>query len=205
MDRYLAQIASNIGGVTNLLIRQGGFAFGEGFTPTSTTKQNVKINNDISNAIVGGGVGLVLSKLKIPVISNIAGMFGGIVNKIAGGLFGKTSVTKTMTDSGIYFGNQLITDAINQMNGSAYQTIKTKTTKKSWFSSSSKTKIKDHFGALDSETNRQFSLVLRNLYDTVITAGTALDSESKATKWSLIFVLLELPNQDFLVVFVLIV
>ena len=30
MDRYLAQIASNIGGLTNILIRQGGFAFGEG-------------------------------------------------------------------------------------------------------------------------------------------------------------------------------
>ena len=178
MDRYLAQIASNIGGVTNLLIRQGGFAFGEGFTPTSTTKQNVKINNDISNAIVGGGVGLVLSKLKIPVISDIAGMFGGIVNSVAGGLFGKTSVKSEMTDSGIYFAKALLGDAIESFEGSAYQTIKTTTKKKSWFSSSSSTKYKTYFQALDSETNRQFSLVLSNLYDTVLTAGDALDQNS---------------------------
>lgn len=178
MDRYLAQIASNIGGVTNLLIRQGGFAFGEGFTPTSTTKQNVKINNDISNAIVGGGVGLVLSKLKIPIISDIAGMFGGVVNSIAGGLFGKTSVSQKMTDSGIYFADQLMEDALESFTGSAYQTIKTTVKKKSWFSSSSKTTYKTYFEALDSETNRQFGLVLSNLYNTVLTAGDALDQNS---------------------------
>jgi hypothetical protein len=35
-----------------------------------------------------------------------------------------------------------------------------------------------HFKALDSETNRQFSLVLSNLYNTVLTAGDALDQNS---------------------------
>ena len=182
MNKYLANISNALGGVSSLLIRQGGFAFGEGFTPTSTTKQNIKINNDIANAIVGGGVGLVLSKLKIPIISDIAGMFGGLINNVMGGLFGKTSVSSTMTDSGIYFANQLLTDAIENFNGSAYQTIQTTVSKKSWFGSSSSTTITDYFQALDNETERQFSLVLGGLYDTALQAGTALDMTAEDTE-----------------------
>lgn len=67
-----------------------------------------------------------------------------------GGLFGKTSVSRTMTDSGIYFANQLLTDAIENFNGSAYQTIQTTVKKKSWFSSSSSTTVIDYFQSLDS-------------------------------------------------------
>ena len=67
------------------------------------------------------------------------------------------------------------------MAGSAYQTIQTTVSKKSWFKKSSSTTVTDYFQALDGETNRQFSLVLRNLYDTVITAGTALDSAEQDT------------------------
>ena len=33
MNKYLANISNALGGVSSLLIRQGGFAFGEGFTP----------------------------------------------------------------------------------------------------------------------------------------------------------------------------
>lgn len=185
MNKYLANISNSLGGVSSLLIRQGGFAFGEGFTPTSTTKQNVKINNDISNAIVGGGVGLVLSKLKIPIISDIAGMFGGLVNKALGSLFGKTSVSSAMTDSGIYFANQLLTDAIENFNGSAYQTVLTIVSTKSLFKKSSMAWYQDYFQALDSETSRQFSLVLGGLYDTVLQAGTALDKTAEQTAQSL--------------------
>lgn len=185
MNKYLANISNALGGVSSLLIRQGGFAFGEGFTPTSTTKQNIKINNDITNAIVGGGVGLILSKLKIPIISDIAGMFGGLINSVIGGLFGKTSVSTTMTDSGIYFANQLLTDAIEDFNGAAYQTIQTTISKKSWFGKSSSTTITDYFQALDNETTRQFSLVLGGLYDTVLQAGTALDKTAEQTAQSL--------------------
>ena len=120
--------------------------------------------------------------MKIPILSDISSALGnavgGAINKIAGGLFGKTSVKKTLTDSGIYFADQLMEDALESFTGSAYQTIKTKTTKKSWFSSSSKTKYNTYFQALDDETNRQFSLVLSNLFNTVLTAGDALDQNS---------------------------
>jgi len=185
MNKYLANISNALSGVSSLLIRQGGFAFGEGFTPFSETKQNIKINETLVNAIVGGGVGLILSKLKIPIISDIAGMFGGLVNKVLGSVFGKTSVSTTMTDSGIYFANQLLTNAIDSFSGSAYQTIQTTISKKSLFKKSSSTTVTDYFQALDNETSRQFSLVLRNLYDTTILAGEALDSTASETSKSL--------------------
>lgn len=179
MDRYLAQIASNIGGVTNLLIRQGGFAFGEGFQPYDTGwKNNIALPSKLTpilTPLMGGIIGIGIDKLLGGALTN---MFGGIINSIAGGLFGKKSVSSTMTDSGIYFANALLGDAIESFTGSAYQTIKTVTKKKSWFSSSSSTSYKTYFEALDSETNRQFSLVLSNLYNTVFTAGDALDQNS---------------------------
>ena len=181
MNKYLANISNALGGVSSLLIRQGGFAFGAGASEFDTGyKNNLKT---VNGAFIFNPINDLISK--IPVIGQINGMFGGVINSVMGGLFGKTSVKTTMTDSGIYFADQLLTDAIENFNGSAYQTIKTKTTKKSWFGSSSKTKTKDYFQALDSETERQFSLVLGGLYDTVLQAGTALDKTAEQTAQSL--------------------
>lgn len=173
MNKYLAQIASNIGGVTNLLIRNAGFALGEGFTESSVTTQNLSLNkivpllNPINDLIS-----------KIPIIGSINQIFGGVLNKVIGGIFGKTSVKTTLQDSGLYFADTLLSQAIDSIEGSLYQVIKIKTTKKSWFSSSSKTKYKTYFEDMDSELERQFSLVLSNLYNTTIVAGSALDVAS---------------------------
>lgn len=128
MNKYLANISNALGGVSSLLIRWW-FRFWRRVYTNKYNNSKRKINNDIANAIVGGGVGLILSKLKIPIISDIAGMFGGLINNVMGGLFGKTSVSSTMTDSGIYFANQLLTNAIENFNGSAYQTIQTTVSK----------------------------------------------------------------------------
>lgn len=182
MNNYLETIANNIGGVTSLLIQQGGFAFGDGYVGFDTGwKNNLGLNNDIATAIFGGGAGLLLSKLKIPIVSDIAGLFGSVVNSVLGGVFGKTKTYQSLKDSGIYFANQLLTRAINDFNGSAYQTIETTVTSKSWFSKSETTYLNTYFKALDNETERQFSLVLGNLYNTVLTAGVALDSTEAQT------------------------
>lgn len=183
MNAYLKTIASSIGGVTSLLIQSGGFAFGEGYTGFDTGfKNNISgtIGTLLNPASLFDGI---LSK--IPVIGQINGLFGNIVNSVLGGLFGKTSVSQSMTDSGIFFANQLLTNAIEDFNGSAYQTIATTVSKKSWFSKSSSTTINSYFQALNNETERQFSLVLGNLYNTVLTAGSALDSTSEQTAKSL--------------------
>jgi len=184
MNKYLKNISDNIGGVTALLIQSGGFAFGEGYEGFDTGyKNNINIGS-------GSGSGLLLNPLndlisKIPVIGEVNGLLGSVVGKVVGGLFGKTSVKQTLTDSGIYFADTLMESAMNELSGSAYQTIKTKTTKKSWFGSSSKTQIKTYFDELDNETERQFSLVLKGLYDTTLSAGEALDANSEDLQSSL--------------------
>jgi len=183
MNSYLETIASNIGGVTSLLIQSGGFAFGEGYEGFDTGfSNNVSLNS--------GALGMVLNPInsiisKIPVVGQINKMFGDIMGSVIGGLFGKTSVSQSLTDSGIYFADTLLTEATDAILGSAYQTISTTTTKKSWFSKSSSTSIQTYFDDLDAETNRQFSLVLSNLYDTTLLAGEALDSSAEQTAKSL--------------------
>lgn len=178
MNKHLEAIANNIGGVTSLLIQSGGFAFGEGYKGFDTGYKN---SISLSNATLGAidPINSIISK--IPIIGQFNNIFSGLVNSALGGIFGKTSVKQTLTDSGLFFADTLLTSAIDELEGSAYQTIKTKTTKKSWFGSSTKTKIKTYFDELDNETERQFSLVLGNLYNTVLTAGNALDSTEAQT------------------------
>lgn len=178
MNKSLSTISDRIGGVASLLIRQGGFAFGAGAVQFSSSKQNLKLNDTLANLIAGGPINAILGELKIPIVSDIANFLGGVVNSVLGGLFGKTSVSQSLKDYGINFNEVLLTSAIEQISGQAFQTIATTVTKKSWFKKSSSTTIRTYFKALDEETERQFSLVLNDLYNTTILAGQALDASS---------------------------
>jgi tape measure domain-containing protein len=186
MNSYVKSIESKIGGISSLLIQNTGYALGKGYEGFDTGYSNTySLNNDIATAVFSGGAGLLLSKLNIPILSDITGLFGNVVNSVLGGLFGKTSVSQSLKDSGIYFADALLTSAIEQFDGDAYQTIKTTVSKKSWFSKSSSTTIKSYFKDLDEETNKQFSLVLDSLFNTVLTAGVALDNSEENTANSL--------------------
>ena len=194
MNKYLANISSNIGGVTNLLIRNAGYALGEGFTGYDTGfKNNLYTANggmafDIAtNSVLGKATGLDVNKLinSIPILGDINKMMGGVINSIVGGLFGKKSVSSALTDSGITFADQLLASAIKEFNGQAYQTISTTVKSKSWFGSSESTSISSYFQDLDRETERQFTMVIDNLYNSVLTAGEALDSAQVYTAKSL--------------------
>ena len=185
MNEYLANISNNIGGVTSLLIRNAGFALGEGYQGFDTGFKN---NLDWGNSSKGGA--LLLQPInsiisKIPIVGEINKMFGDIMGSVMGGLFGKTSVSQALQDSGITFADQLLTSAIEQFNGQSYQTIATTVSKKSWFSKSSSTSIQSYFEDLNSETERQFTMVIDNLYNSVLVAGEALDSAQASTAKSL--------------------
>ncbi|WP_418180741.1 hypothetical protein ACNSOL_01340 [Aliarcobacter lanthieri] len=182
MNTYVKSIENKISGLSSILIKNAGYALGQGFESfESGYKNKYSINSDIATAIFSGGAGLLLSKLNIPILSDITGLFGSVVNSVLGGLFGKTSVSQSLKDSGIYFADTLLTTAIKQFEGDAYQTIQTTVKKKSWFGSSSSTSINSYFEDLDKETNRQFTLVIDSLYKTVLTAGIALDSLESQT------------------------
>lgn len=188
MNSYLKNISDNIGGVTSLLIQSGGFAFGEGFTGFDTGYKNNLYTAkgglafDIAgNSVLGQVMGLDINKFinSIPILGDLNKMTAGILNSVVGGLFGKTSVSQALTDSGIYFADTFLKSAIEQLNGSAYQTISTTVKTKSWFGSSESTSISTYFQDLDNETERQFSLVLASLYDTVLASGDALDTNTE--------------------------
>lgn len=187
MAKSLESIDSKIGGMTSLLLRQGGFAMGEGYEGFDTGMQLSSSKQLMGELFVGGTVGQTFKALDpilkgIPIIGDINRMMGGLVSGIGsfigGGLFGKTSVSQTMADSGIYFADALLQNAIDTFEGSAYQTIATTVSKKSWFSKSSSTSISTYFAGLNDEVERQFSLVLSGLYDTTLLAGQALDTAS---------------------------
>lgn len=209
MAASLQSIDQKMGGVSALIVRTGGFAFGEGFTPSSTdTGWKNKVSQPeisaistgstvVSGALGGGlmlqgalattGVGLAVGIAdKLLLDGAISKTIDKAIAPIIGGLFGKTSTTVSskLTDSGIYFADQLLGDAIDEIYGSAYQTIqkKTTTTKKSWFGSSTSTKKKSttYFEDMSgfTETERQFSLVLKSIYDSVSLAGEALGESS---------------------------
>jgi hypothetical protein len=139
-----------------------------------------------TSILANTGVGLAVAAIdKLLLGGVISNAVGGLVNSALGGLFGKTKVTKELTDSGINFADTLLTSAINEFNGQSYQTITTTTKKSSWFGSSTKKSLASYFDELDTQTERQFSLVLDNLYNTVLVAGEALDSASIDTAKSL--------------------
>lgn len=210
MNNNLTSINEKISGVSSLLIQTGGFAFGQGYTGYSTGyKNNLSLGNSTTSSLIGGAgvlaglgayggfgamgalsvagpMGLALMGVdKLLLGGTLTNAFSGIVNSVLGGVFGKTSVSQSLTDSGIYFADTLLSSAIKEFDGQAYQTITTTTTKKSWFSKSSSSVVQSYFDQLDAQTERQFSLVLDNLYNTVLVSGTALDSASEQTANSL--------------------
>lgn len=178
MSKSLESIDSKIGGVTSLLLQNSATALGTNYTGGFDT--GFKNNN---SGILLQPINEIISK--IPVLGQVNGIFGSIINSVLGGVFGKKSVSQSLQDSGITFANALLKNAIVSFEGSAYQTIATTVKKKSWFGSSSKTSLNTIFSSLDSEINNQFSLVLRSLYDTVYQAGNALEIDSDSLNNSL--------------------
>lgn len=189
MNKNVKTIADNISGVARILVNNSDFALGGGFTETSWSKQAISLNNTITKMTmpIESFIDDMISK--IPVIGNLAGLsnISGLVNKVLGSVFGKTSVKTKLVDSGYVFNDTLLTTAIEDgINSKAYQYVKIKKSKKSLFGSSSSTKYKTYYGAgLDDETSNQFSLILGNIYDSVIAAGVALDSTQKETEKAL--------------------
>ncbi|MDN5061372.1 hypothetical protein O8C86_05885 [Aliarcobacter butzleri] len=189
MNKNVKTIADNISGVARILVNNSDFALGGGFVGSSFTKQNVYLSDSLLKATmpIASFVDDIISK--IPIVGNIAGLssISGLVNKVLGSVFGKTSVKTKLVDSGYVFNDTLLTTAIEDgINSKAYQYVKIKKSKKSLFGSSSSTKYKTYYGAgLDDETSNQFSLILGNIYDSVITAGIALDNTKEETEKAL--------------------
>lgn len=175
MLRSLKNIESSIGGVTNLILRGdlgGDFSnleFDGMLTGVVGTATNffVKVTNDIEKVLTFG----LFDKL------GIGGLGTSIVSSIVGGLFGKTS--QKVTASGLYAGDQTLGDILsNGINLKQYADVKT--TKKSWFGSSSSTSTK--YAEADEELQNQFTLIFSGLYDSILAATDILGADMSAVE-----------------------
>lgn len=174
MLRSLKNIESSIGGVTNLILR------GELGSDFSNLEFVGKLGS-VSNTAVKMTTGLVDiftlgldKKLLGGALGNLA---GGIVGSVMGGLFGKT--TQKVVASGLYAGNQTLGSILeNGISLSQYADVKT--TKKSWFGSSSKTKTK--YSSVDDEIKQQFTLIFSGFYDTILSATDILGADMSAVE-----------------------
>ena len=178
MLRSLKNIESSIGGVTNLILRGdlgGDFSnleFDDMLTGVvgSATNFFVKVTNGIEKVLTFG----LFDKL------GIGGLGSSIVSSIVGGLFGKTS-QKVMA-SGLYADDQKLSDILsNGINLKQYADVKT--TKKSWFGSSSKTRTQ--YAEADEELQQQFTLIFGGFYDSILSATYILVADLSTVQTNL--------------------
>lgn len=169
MLRSLQNIENSIGGVANLIIRGnvGAAAAMGGDTEarlTGTTALIEKIYSPITSAIAKWtdkltGLGL-------------GSMIDGVVNKVLGGLFGKTSTS--VTAQGLAGSQQSLGSIMSGgMKLSEYADIQT--TKKSWFSK--KTSYSTNYTDANADLKNQFKLVFTNIYDSVLSASDILGGD----------------------------
>lgn len=178
MLRSLKNIESSIGGVTNLILRGelgGDFSnleFDARLTGIIGTANNLFVNftNGLEKVLTGG----LLGKL------GVGGLGTSIVSSVVGGLFGKTS--QKVVASGLYAGDQKLSDILsNGINLKQYADVKT--TKKSWFGSSSSTSTK--YGSVDKELQQQFTLIFKGFYDSILSATDILGADLSAVQTNL--------------------
>jgi len=155
----LRNIESSLAGVTGQVIRHGGVLTGDGFTATSTSNYPtaLKVLDTLS-----------LSALKsLPIVG---GFIGSFVNALNSAAFGKT--TRTLQDSGVQFYAQTLSDALNGVAASSYQTIEKK--KKSAFGLINSSSTSTSYGGIDPSISSQFTSLIRDTYDAVVVANKAL-------------------------------
>ena len=169
MLRSLKNIESSIGGVTNLILRGelGGDFSNLGFDGrlTGTLGKMDGVIKSVEGFVDKISIGKMLG-------FDVRGVVSGLGSTIIGGLFGKTS--QKVVASGIYGGSQTLGSILeNGMSLSQYADVKT--TKKSWFGSSSKTKTK--YSSVDDEIKQQFTLIFSGFYDTILSATDILGAD----------------------------
>lgn len=171
MLRSLRNIESSIGGVTNLILR------GELGSDFSSLEYDARLTgivgeaNDLFVKVTNGLESIGLTSF---------GLGSSIVSSVVGGLFGKTS--QKVVASGLYAGDQTLGSILeNGMSLSQYADVKT--TKKSWFGSSSSTKTK--YASVDEELQQQFTLIFVGLYDSILSATDILGADLSTVQTNL--------------------
>ena len=187
MLRSLRNIESNIGGLTNLLIRTGvgkDFNIVEGFQQNSTGKylgMAGQLAGGVGGAIGGGllgsfGAGLLGAGMGSALGIGLGVLTGGIglllgsaLGSMLGGLFGtKTSVK----GQGLFGADQNLASILDK--GFSLQEYVDVNIKKKSFGVTTSNKNSTKLSAADQQLANQFTLIFEGFYDSILNASTAL-------------------------------
>jgi len=161
----LRNIESALAGVAGQVVRSGSFITGAGFEGSTTQNRSGLIKALQSGAVVSFPGFAAIDKL----------LLGGIGQQLAGSILGKLfGTTKvSLQDSGLqFFGRSLADVLAGGVSVSGYQTVEQK--KKSLFGLISSSNTSTQYGAIDASLSNQFTGLIRDTYDSVITANKAL-------------------------------
>lgn len=126
---------------------------------------------------VGGGAVTELSGLgKMIQAGSLIGKMDPISNFLLGGIFGK--VTTEMIGSGIAIGLTPLMNVLNGMDLNAYQFATIKTTKKSWFSSS--TRYSEQTADLSDDVQGALNVVFQSMGSTMFELAKSFGGDTKA-------------------------
>ena len=159
----LRNIEANIGGLTNLIIRNNG-------AEASAAGVNTGYQSTGVTGLTGKGlegVGAVLNK--IPIIGGILGGLVGLVGKAFGALFGTKT---TITGQGIFGRGQSLADILSGGFDASYYSDVKKT--KKFLGISMGSSYSTRYSAADAELERQFALIFSGFYDAISAAAGPL-------------------------------
>lgn len=165
MAASLKNIESQLGGVTNLVLRQGlDNVDGQ---MNLKTGYNPVIGKDLSNLILGGPLGLIAGPIlkSVPILGDLL----GFAQKILGGLFG---TKKKVVGSGIFGEAQTLGDI--ESLGFTGQTFADIQKKKKVFGVTTSTKYSTQYGELDDAVENQFGKLLLSFADAIKLAAGPL-------------------------------
>jgi hypothetical protein len=168
---YMKNVSDNISNFAAMVVKATGI---NGVTPANTsTPLGGKLGlglgaiaGGVGGAAVGTNIGMAVGSIGGPLGMAI----GAVLGTIVGGVVAKLGGTKTsINDQGITAGPMSLADIQkNGLNASSYMDVHTSSF---WgLSQSNKTTTQ----ALSADVNKQFSLVITSLADTVKAAATAL-------------------------------
>lgn len=182
MLRSLRNIESNIGGVTNLILRQaisgGGFNIQEGFNPNGFGKA---LANPTVGALGGSAMG-AMGALAIagPLGMAVGALLGPTLGKALGGLFGSKT---TIKGQGLFADTQKLGDIITE-GFELYEYVDVQIKKKA-FGVTTSTKNRTKYSKANAELSNQFTLIFKGLYDSILSATDILGADLSVVQTNL--------------------
>lgn len=170
MLRSLRNIESNIGGLTNLLIRTGvgkDFNIAEGFSPNAIGSGISKTFSAFNDLTFGAADFLTL------------GLFSA-VGDLLGGLFGTKTTVK---GQGLYGADQSLGSILE--NGFSLQEYVDVNTKKKTLGVTTSNKNSTILSAADQQLANQFTLIFEGFYDTILSATDILGADLSTVQTNL--------------------